>query len=208
VKTVVLLSGGLDSAVALAGCYEEGLVDIHTLTVDYGQRHVREIDAARALAKHYKVPHAYIEIDPILFSGSALTGGADVPEGHADEPDATFVPGRNTVLIALATAYAESIGAGNIVIGANADDAGGYPDCRRKFIESYRDTISVGTDGKVWLHAPLLSMSKAEIVFESRRLGVPVNLTWSCYRGGETPCGRCGACMSLMEAEWANVPSE
>lgn len=198
-RSVVLLSGGIDSTLALAKAVETQ-DEVWTLTVDYGQRHNREIRAAHEIARYYGVPNSVASITGAVFAGSALTDDIDVPEEHAEAPDETFVPGRNTVLVSLAASYAESLGGGCVVIGANADDADGYPDCRRKFLESFRDTISVGTNGRVWLHAPLLSMTKADIVRECRLLGVPIDLTWSCYRGEERPCQRCGACKSRREA--------
>lgn len=198
-RSVVLLSGGIDSTLALAKAVETQ-DEVWTLTVDYGQRHNREIRAAHEIARHYGVPNTVASITGAVFAGSALTDDIDVPEEHAEAPDETFVPGRNTVLVSLAVSYAESLGGGCVVIGANADDADGYPDCRRKFLESFRDTISVGTNGRVWLHAPLLSMTKADIVRECRLLGAPIDLTWSCYRGEEQPCQRCEACKSRQEA--------
>lgn len=194
-RSVVLLSGGLDSAVALA------LADdpVEALTVDYGQRHRREIEAARALAAHYGVPWRPITLDPTLFEGttSALVGNTPVPEGHADEPDATYVPARNTVLLSLAAARAEVLGAGSVIIGANADDAAAYPDCRAAYLQSFRDVLLEGTLGHVWIQAPLLAMGKREILLHARRLDVPVDLTWSCYEGLDSgPCGRCGACQA------------
>lgn len=190
-KSVVLLSGGLDSAVSLAA--ERDAVE--ALTVDYGQRHIREIDAARQIAKYYNVPHTVVKLDPVLFGGSALTGDVDVPDGAATEPDATYVPARNTVLLALAASRAETIGARCVVIGAHADDAAAYPDCRRQYIEAIRDVLSEGTVGHVWVKAPFLGYTKAEIVQLADDLGVPIELTWSCYRGEEEPCGTCGACV-------------
>jgi len=190
VSAVVLLSGGLDSAVALA--MTGGGVDC--LTVDYGQTHVREIESAHAVAKHYACTHTVVHLDPVLFGGSALTGDQAIPTGHAETPDATYVPARNTVLLALAAARAETVGAKRIVIGANADDAAGYPDCRRAYIEQFRDVLTLGTIGHVWVAAPIIHLTKTEIRSLAIDLDVPVELTWSCYRGGDTPCGQCGAC--------------
>lgn len=197
-KTVVLLSGGLDSALVLAMALRDG--EASALTIDYGQRHRREIESARAVADHYCVPHTIASIDPVLFGGSALTFDRDVPDGAAAEPDATYVPARNTVLLALATARAESTGARCIAIGANADDAGGYPDCRRKYLEAFRGVLTTGTVGHVWLSAPLLGYTKSDVVDLAKQVGVPTDLTWSCYQGGAEPCGTCGACESRNEA--------
>lgn len=193
-KSVVLLSGGIDSAVAMALTTASG-GDVCALTVDYGQRHRREIRAAFAVANYYGVEHRVIAMDPMLFQGSALTGDTALPAGHADQPDATYVPARNTVLLALAAAYAESRGAGQVVIGANADDAAAYPDCRPSYIEAFRDVLSTGTVGHTWVHAPLLYLTKPEVLTRADELGVPLELTWSCYAGGDQPCGRCGACV-------------
>ena len=197
-RSVVLLSGGLDSTVLLATVIGAAF-DPHALTVDYGQVHRREIDAAREIARYYDVEHTVVEVDPILFGGSALTGHGEIPAGHADGPDSTYVPARNTVLLALAAAQAESIDARAVFIGCNADDEAGYPDCRREFIESYRNVIQMGTLNHVWIDAPLIGLTKQSVLAEARRLNVPLHLTWSCYRGGEQPCGACGAC-ELMAA--------
>lgn len=196
-KTVVLLSGGLDSAVALALQLRED-TEIRTLTVDYGQRHRREIDAAVAVAEHYRLGYHVAAVDPFLFRGSALTdNGGEVPHGHAENPDATYVPARNTVLLALGAAYAESVGAQRVVIGANLDDAAAYPDCRPSYLEAMRDVLQQGTVGHVWVHAPLLYWPKPRVVECARELRVPVELTWSCYVGGDDPCGVCGACQGV-----------
>lgn len=190
-KNVVLLSGGLDSAVALAVSPDA----VAALTFDYGQRHHREIASATAIAKYYGVPHTIMSLDPRVFQGSALTDDVDVPIGAANLPDATYVPARNTVFLALGAAYAESIGANKLTIGCNASDANAYPDCRAGYLEQFRDVLVAGTVGHVWISAPLLQCTKSEIVTYGNALGVPVRLTWSCYMGGERPCGVCGACV-------------
>jgi 7-cyano-7-deazaguanine synthase len=141
------------------------------------------------------VPHVIAAVDPILFGGSALTTGGPLPDVAATEPDSTYVPARNTVLIALAAARAESIGAQRIVVGCNADDAGGYPDCRPRYLTAFRDVLHEGTLGHVWVHAPLLYLTKQDVIDKAHQLNVPVGLTWSCYAGGDQPCGQCGACV-------------
>jgi 7-cyano-7-deazaguanine synthase len=193
--SVVLLSGGVDSTVALdmaVGAAKE----VTALSVDYGQRHSRELEAARQVALFYGVRHVEAKVDPVFFSGSALTSDREVPDGHAVSPDATYVPARNTVLLALAAAQAESIGAKNIVIGANADDQAAYPDCRRQYLEAFRDVLQFGTVNHVWVSAPLLSLTKWQISDYAKENNVPLWLTYSCYRGEEQPCGSCGACVS------------
>ena len=194
---VVLLSGGIDSTVVLAMFKDRGY-QCTAVTFNYGQKHYREILAAGDIAIHYEVEHVVVSV-PKLFGPSALLGQKDMPVGHAESPDATVVPARNIVFLAMGAAIADARGASGLAFGANADDAAGYPDCRRGFIESMRDSIQVGTDHHVWLQAPLLSLNKSEIVQAGYDLDVPFDLTWSCYQGGEEPCGSCGACVSRAE---------
>lgn len=186
-KSLVLLSGGIDSTVALAHTKAE-----LALSVDYGQTHRRELDAARAIAKHYGVEHHQVDISAALDIPCALTGRGIIPERHTERPDATFVPGRNLFLIGVATAWANAWGYGAVVFGANADDANGYPDCRPAFVERLGNATQIGYGVALW--APLVRMTKAQIIKHGRELGAPLDLTWSCYRGGDTQCGRCGAC--------------
>lgn len=188
-KSVVLLSGGIDSTVALAHTKAE-----LALSVNYGQIHRRELHAAAAIAKHYGVEHHEVNIASALDIPCALTGRGKIPDGHAEAPDATFVPGRNIVLLSLATAWANKWGYGAVVIGANADDNAGYPDCRPGFIERVKEATLTGYGVTVW--APLLRMTKRQVIEYGRELEIPFDLTWSCYRGGADPCGRCGACES------------
>ena len=188
-KSIVLLSGGIDSTVALVHTKAE-----LALSVNYAQTHRRELHAAAAIAKHYGVEHHEVNIAAALDVPCALTGHGTIPDTHADEPDATFVPGRNLMLIALATAWANAWGFGAVVIGANADDNAGYPDCRPVFLERVGDATRAGYGVQVW--APLVRMTKRQVITYGRELGIPFELTWSCYRGGADPCGRCGACES------------
>jgi 7-cyano-7-deazaguanine synthase len=203
-SAVVLLSGGLDSSVVLAMAIDEGY-RVHALTVDYGQRHQRELDAARAMAKHHGVDHKTVRVDLSAFGGSALTDGlikvpADTPEeeiGASIPP--TYVPGRNTVFISIAAAWAEALDGEAVFIGANAVDYSGYPDCRPEFIEAMQRTIDLGTkrgvEGRpISIVAPILRSSKADIVRRGLDLGVPFRLTWSCYRGRLKACGHCDSC--------------
>lgn len=192
----MLLSGGLDSALALALTAGD---TVEALTVTYGQTHHREVEAAAAIAEHYDVAHTVVAVDPRLFD-SALTGRRPIPEGPAAEPDATYVPGRNTVLLALAASRAESRAAGRVVIGVNRDDADGYPDCRPAYLEAIGRVLALGTVNAVTIAAPCLELTKRQVVARARALEVPIGLTWSCYRGGPTPCGRCGACHLRIEA--------
>ncbi len=204
---VVLLSGGLDSATCLAWSRREGYL-AHALTVSYGQRHAIEVARAVELARQLgATSHRVLAIDLSFLTGSALTDrSVAVPKARSDDEIAagvpvTYVPARNTVFLALAMAWGESIGARDLVIGVNAVDSSGYPDCRPAFLRAFEALAGEGTKagvgGDTWrIHAPLLSRSKAEIVRCAKAWGVPLASTLSCYdpdRSG-VPCGRCDAC--------------
>lgn len=192
-RSIVLLSGGIDSAVALAHTKAE-----LAISVNYGQTHRRELLAAEAVAKYYNVEHHEVNVSAALDIPCALTGHGQIPEQHATEPDATVVPGRNLMLISIAVAWAQAWGYGAVVVGANADDHAGYKDCRPAFLDRLSDATQDGYGVQVW--APLRKMTKRQVVEFGRQLGVPLGLTWSCYRGGADPCNRCGACESRNEA--------
>jgi 7-cyano-7-deazaguanine synthase len=201
---VVLLSGGLDSATAAAIAGSQGF-ELYALTVEYGQRHACEIAAARAIARALGVArHVELRVDLSAFGGSALTDAVEVPKDRdlaaADIP-VTYVPARNTVFLSLAMAWAESLGARDIVIGVNALDYSGYPDCRPEFIEAFDRLAALATKAGVEgaplrVHAPLISLTKAEIIRRGLELGVDYGLTHSCYDPDITgrPCGRCDSC--------------
>jgi len=195
-KTIILLSGGLDSAVAMAMALSSG-EDAIGLVVDYGQRHRVEIDHARALALHYGVPLKEALVSLPFSDGVALLGGGDVPTGRsADERGGglspTYVPARNTVFLSLAMGLAETVDASSIVIGSTSSDVAGYPDCRPAYMAAFGYMARVA-GVPVEIRAPLIHMSKREVVRAGRRLGVPFELTRSCYLEGE-PCGECDAC--------------
>lgn len=198
---VILLSGGLDSMVSAGIAREQGFA-IHALTIDYGQRHVRELDSARAIATNLGAErHVVLPLDLRRFGGSALTDDIAVPkDGVGDDIPVTYVPARNLVFLALTTAFAESSGSRDIFIGVNALDYSGYPDCRPEFITSFAETARLGTkagaEGRPFtIHAPLQHMTKADIAREASRLGLDPGLSWSCY--DPAPDGRaCGLCDS------------
>jgi 7-cyano-7-deazaguanine synthase len=203
-RAVVLLSGGLDSATALAAAQADGL-EAYALTVRYGQRHAAELEAARRVAARAGVAeHKVADVDLRLFGGSALTADIAVPKdgAHGDAIPVTYVPARNTIFLALALAWAEVLGAADIVVGVNAVDYSGYPDCRPAYIEAFermaRLATRAGVEGRMPLRvrAPLLHLRKHEIIRLGRSLGVDYALTTSCYDPAEdgAACGRCDAC--------------
>ena len=203
-RAVVLLSGGLDSTTALAIARDQGFA-CHALTVRYGQLHAVEIDAARRVAAALGADHRVVELDLGPLAPSALTSSAiAVPKdrpltaiGAPGDVPATYVPARNTVLLALALAWAETLDAHDLFVGVNVLDASGYPDCRPEFVRAFEALAQVATRaGGFRVHAPLIAMTKAEIIRAGLRLGVDYGLTHSCYDpaadGGA--CGRCDAC--------------
>jgi 7-cyano-7-deazaguanine synthase len=202
-RAVLLLSGGLDSAVSLGILRAEGWL-VHALTVDYGQRHAVELAQAGALASHYGVDHRVVAVDLRAIGGSALTDQIDVPTDRAPGSEGipvTYVPARNTILLALALAWAEVLEAGAIAIGANAVDYSGYPDCRPEFLAAFQGLTRLATragvesGGGIDVLAPLSGLSKAEIIRRGAALRVPFALTHSCYAPvGGLACGRCESC--------------
>lgn len=210
-KAVVLASGGLDSTVTAAMAREEGAA-LYLLTIMYGQRHQIEIQRAQAMAAWLQAAeHKIFKLALHEFGGSALTGQGDVPkrrsnqEGETGIPS-TYVPARNTVFLSLALAYAEVVDADAIFIGANVLDYSGYPDCRPEFLQTFENAARLGTkrgvNGKpIKIHAPLLLLSKAEIIQRGRALGVPFEFTHSCYDplDGGLACGRCDSCVIRLK---------
>ena len=200
-KAVVLLSGGLDSMVS-AGLARELGFRVLALTVNYGQRHAVELEAARRIAAELADEHVLLDLDLARFGGSALTGDIDVPKGGvSDAIPVTYVPARNTVLLSLALAWAEAAGARDLFIGVNALDYSGYPDCRPEFISAFEELANIATKagvegGRFKLHAPLQHMGKADIAREAARLGLDAGLSHSCYDPlpDGAHCGLCDAC--------------
>jgi 7-cyano-7-deazaguanine synthase len=210
-RAIVLLSGGLDSSTALAIAVEQGYSP-YALSFRYGQRHERELAAAQAVGRHFGcVEHKVIDLDLRAFGGSALTDDAiDVPLDRdettlAQGVPVTYVPARNLIFLSIATAYAEVTAADDLFLGINAIDYSGYPDCRPEFLDAFAEAARLATkagteDGRTLrFHAPLIALSKADIVREGTRLGVPWELTWSCYTGGEQACGRCDSCQLRLK---------
>ncbi len=200
-SAVVLLSGGLDSMVC-AGLAREAGYSVIALTIDYGQRHRVELDAARTIAGALADRHIVLPLDLRAFGGSALTSDIEVPkEGVGEGIPVTYVPARNTIFLSLALGLAEASGARDLFIGVNAFDYSGYPDCRPEFITQFEHLANVATKAGIegerfTLHAPLQNMTKADIAREAERLGLDAALTHSCYDplADGRACGQCDAC--------------
>lgn len=210
-KSVILASGGLDSTVAMAGEINAGY-DVTALTINYGQRHTAEFTAIENIVRWYRQRGVNLKHETVDLGNlggilrSVLTRPAmAVPEGHYAEPTmaATVVPNRNMILIAVASGYAESIGAGRVVVGCHSGDHHIYPDCRPLFISRAHDCVNVATEGKVRLIAPYIGIEKSDIVLTGVAEGAPMHLTWSCYQtpdGTGRHCGVCGTCNERKEA--------
>jgi len=211
-KAVLLLSGGVDSTTTAAIALHEGF-DVHALSVRYGQRHAVELEAARRVAERLGIrQHVIVDLDLRAFGGSALTADVSVPK---DTPlaeigariPATYVPARNTIFLSLALAWAETLGARDIFFGANALDYSGYPDCRPEYLEAYARMADLATragveeGARLRIHAPLLRLTKAEIVTRGVALGLDYGITSSCYdpAGDGAACGRCEACLLRLK---------
>jgi len=205
-KAVVLASGGMDSAVVMALAREQGF-DLYALSVSYGQRHTSELDAAARLASRFGAKaHKVVSVDLRSIGGSALTDDIEVPESGGAGIPVTYVPARNTIMLSIALGWAEVLGADDLFCGVNAVDYSGYPDCRPAFIEGFERLANLATKAGVEghtlrIHAPLIAMSKADIVREGLRLGVDFAATVSCYRADSEgrACGHCDACRLRAE---------
>jgi 7-cyano-7-deazaguanine synthase len=206
-SAVVLLSGGVDSATTLAIAVHKGY-RVYALTFDYGQHHKKELDSACIIAKKmHAAEHLIINLDLDKIGGSALTASFDVPKDRSDsemkkEIPVTYVPARNTIFLSIALAWAEVVGANEIFIGANAIDYSGYPDCRPEYLKAFEEMANLATKASVegkrhfTIRAPLVSLTKAEIIRLGREKGVDYSLTWSCYAPeNNLPCRRCDSCI-------------
>lgn len=200
---MVLLSGGLDSATTLFLARKK--FQCYCLIFDYGQKHRREIESAKKIARLTKTKYYVIKIS-LPWKGSSLLDSQQKIPSHqlnkigTGKIPSTYVPARNTIFLSFAVSFAEAVGAENIFIGANQLDFSGYPDCRPKYYQSFQKVVQMGTkagsDGKnIKIVTPLINMTKEEIIRLGMKLKVPFNLTWSCYEGGTKPCGKCDACL-------------
>lgn len=202
-KAVILLSGGLDSAVALYYAKDKGYL-CHCLNFDYGQRHSVEIENARQLAREAGAQFTAIKL-PFFWKGSSLVDlSKDIPRRRKIDEirsgvPSTYVPARNTVFLSIAASFAEATGAEVIFIGAHSEDSSGYPDCRREYLETFNRVIKLGTragcEGRLRLEFPLIDKGKKDIIRLGSSLGVPFQYAWSCYAGGKRPCMTCDSCI-------------
>jgi 7-cyano-7-deazaguanine synthase len=211
-KAVCLLSGGLDSCVVATIAKKELGYDIYCLTVKYGQRHSKEIEAAKEIAKALDAKkHIIVDVDlnKLISVSSLINKAKKLPEKRdvesiGKEIPSTYVPARNIIFLSLALAYAENIDAEAIFIGANAVDWSGYPDCRPEFIDAFKKVVDVGTkrgvEGKaVEIKTPIINLSKDKIIKKGVELKAPLELTWSCYKGDEKACGKCDSCLLRLK---------
>lgn len=208
-KAVILLSGGLDSSVALWLAKSQGY-ELHTLSFNYGQRHDRELKAASRLASLAGVKsHRVVSLNMNQWGGSSLTDkNMEVEDGNVDRTDipVTYVPARNMVFLSIAASFAEAIEARDIFIGVSEVDYSGYVDCREEFIEAMQVAINKGTvmgaarNQPITLHAPFIHKTKTDEIKLGMELNVPFQETWSCYRGGDKPCGTCDSCLLRAKA--------
>lgn len=213
-KALVLFSGGVDSTTCLAMAIDQyGSENVVALSIAYGQKHDKEVNAARAIAQYYKVEHLYLNLEEIFrYSDCSLLShsGAEIPkESYAEQlkeregsPVTTYVPFRNGLFLSSAASIALSKDCQVIYYGAHSDDAAGnaYPDCSESFNEAMGRAIYLGSGNQLRIEAPFVSWTKAQVVKKGLELGVPYELTWSCYEGGEKPCGACGTCLDRAQA--------
>ncbi|MCM0613977.1 7-cyano-7-deazaguanine synthase QueC [Marinobacter sediminum] len=204
---VVIYSGGMDSYTLLHLARARGY-EVHALSFNYGQRHVRELECASKVCDSLGISHKVIDIRAMseVMAGSALTGDVNVPEGHYEEDSmkATVVPNRNMILLSLATGYAVTTGAGAVWYGAHGGDHAIYPDCRPEFVAKMDAVCRVANYEPVGIEAPFMAMGKGQILAEGLKLGLDYGDTWTCYNGRQKACGRCGSCVERLEAFAAN----
>jgi len=202
-KVVVIYSGGMDSFTVLNKALKQGH-EVYAITFDYGQRHVKEIEYAKAACKKLGVQHKIVDISAInsIIAGSSLTDDIEVPEGHyeSDNMKQTVVPNRNMILLSLAVGYAVSIEANQVFYGAHSGDHAIYPDCRPEFVQKMKDVCAIANYEPVDIVVPYLNNDKIEILKDGLAMGLDYNLTWTCYNGREKACGKCGACEERLEA--------
>ena len=210
-RALVLFSGGLDSTV-LATQMKHEAKETRLLSIDYGQRHAKELDHSQKVADHLGLAHEILKLPQLgqILGGSSLTDKSiSLPEGHYAEESmkSTVVPNRNMILLALAGGHALSLGFDTIAYAAHAGDHTIYPDCRPEFADAMDKALGLADWKDLNLHRPYVEMTKSDLVSRGDQLGAPLHLTWSCYAGGEIHCGKCGTCVERKEAvELAKIP--
>lgn len=202
-KAIVLLSGGLDSTTVLAQAIADNK-EVVALSFRYGQRHDKELTSASNVAKFYNIKHVIVDMDLSMFRSALTDTNINIPEDRSksdigSDIPVTYVPARNVIMLSVATGLSESVDADKIYIGINAIDYSGYPDCRPEFLDSFEKMINVSTKAGVEGHhikiiCPIINCSKADIIRLGKKLGAPLHLTWSCYKGGDKACGKCDSC--------------
>jgi len=207
-KSVIIYSGGMDSF-TLINILKENGDDVHALSFNYGQRHLKELVYAAVVCKHHlKVPHTVVDLSCLteLISSSTLTSDKDVPDGHYSELTMrqTVVPNRNMIMLSIAVGYAVNIGASKVYTAVHAGDHAIYPDCRKDFIDAMTEVTKISNYQPVTIEAPFIDLSKGQILMEGEHYGnldeADYDHAWTCYKGREKPCGRCGACVERLEA--------
>src|SRR5690554_2595223 len=210
-KVVVIYSGGMDSFTVLHHALKQGH-NVYALSFNYGQRHVRELDAAATVCQQLNVPHKIVDITAInsLLAGSSLTSDIAIPEGEYEEDNmrSTVVPNRNMILLSLAMGYAVSIHAEAVYYGAHSGDHFIYPDCRPEFVEKMNSVSLIANYEPVHIEVPFLHNTKAEILAAGLAMGLDYANTWTCYNGRDKACGKCGACVERLEAFAANQQTD
>lgn len=203
-KLVLIYSGGMDSFTLLHDLIAQKH-EVYPLSFDYGQRHRKELEYAKRVTAELGIPHHVVDLTSlnVLLQGSALTSrDVEVPEGHYTEPSMkqTVVPNRNMIMLSIATGYAVSIGAGYVFFAAHAGDHAIYPDCRGEFLEAINEVTRIANYEPVGIRAPYLFLSKGDIAVLGAQMGLDYSKTWTCYKGEDKPCGKCGACVERAEA--------
>lgn len=206
-KAVVIYSGGMDSYTILNKALRSGK-DIYALTFDYGQKHCKEIEYAKAACARINIPHRIIDITAInqLLQSSSLTSDIEIPEGHYEDDNmkSTVVPNRNMILLSLAIGYAVDIGAAEVFYGAHAGDHAIYPDCRPEFVTAMNAVAQIANYQAVSIETPYLNANKDAILKDGLAMGLDYGDTWTCYNGRQHACGKCGSCVERLEAFAAN----
>jgi len=202
-KTVCVLSGGMDSTTLLYKLLSEGK-EVEAISFDYGQRHKKELQSAKATCQKLNVPHKVIDLSFLreLLSNSALTSEIEVPEGHYQDENMklTVVPNRNMIMASIAIGYAVNIDADEVALGIHAGDHAIYPDCRPEFLSALAGIAEIANFKPIEIYAPFIFVDKGDIASIGKQLGVDYSLTWTCYKGQENACGKCGACQERAEA--------